>query len=163
VLFNWQKPPRQAKGDGAAAVELFDVPGREGQFDLSLEIGEGPDKLWCTFRYNTDLFDTGTTEQMASWFQELLRQVASAPDKRISMLRLMPLAEERKIVVTWNDTDAAYPVDLCLHHLIEAQADRTPNVPALRSEEVELSYGELNRNANLLARRCLCQAGRIGP
>lgn len=51
----------------------------------------------------------------------------------------------------WNDTDAPYPSDLCLHQLFEQAAERQPDHPALRNGERCLSYGELNARSNQLA------------
>jgi amino acid adenylation domain-containing protein len=151
VFFNWQKPIRLAKAEERTAFELFDVGGREGVFDLSLEVGESPDALLCTFRYNTDLFRPDSIEQMAARFHDLLRQAAFASDERVSSLRIMSFAEEHKIITEWNDTAKAYPTNLCLHHLIEAQAARNPDAPALRFGNLHRSYGELDRNANARA------------
>jgi amino acid adenylation domain-containing protein len=39
----------------------------------------------------------------------------------------------------------------CLHHLFEAQVERTPHAPALIFENRQLTYHELNRNANQVA------------
>ncbi|CDI94631.1 protein PvdJ(3) [Pseudomonas aeruginosa PA38182] len=41
----------------------------------------------------------------------------------------------------------------CLHPLVEAQAARTPEATAVVHGEIELSYRELNRRANVLAHR----------
>jgi amino acid adenylation domain-containing protein len=155
VLFNWQKPSRPATAQ-SESFELFDLGGRgEGLFDLSLEVGEAPDALWCTLRYNTDLFRAATIEVMASSFQELLRQAAFAPDERISALRIMSFLQERKILVDWNATANPYQTDRCLHHLIEEQVARNPDAPALRCGDDRRSYGELDHNANLLAHRLI--------
>ncbi|NLG50900.1 MAG: amino acid adenylation domain-containing protein, partial [Chloroflexi bacterium] len=51
----------------------------------------------------------------------------------------------------WNDTDAAYPRDLCIHQVFEQQAARTPDAEAVVYEGETLTYGELNRRANQLA------------
>ncbi len=44
------------------------------------------------------------------------------------------------------------PVSPCLHHLIQAQAERSPERVALRFEGQSLTYGELERRAGRLAR-----------
>ncbi len=65
---------------------------------------------------------------------------------------LLSEAERHRILVEWNGTAADYPEGRCVHELFEAQAVRTPDVPALVHEGVELSYAELNVQANRLAR-----------
>ncbi|HHH41604.1 MAG TPA: amino acid adenylation domain-containing protein, partial [Chloroflexi bacterium] len=60
-------------------------------------------------------------------------------------------------LVEWNDTATDHPQDLCVHRLIEAQAERTPDAVAVVLPSTEggpdarLTYGELNRRANQLA------------
>jgi len=51
--------------------------------------------------------------------------------------------------------------DLCLHQLIERQAARTPDQVALVFEQQRLTYRELNRRADRLARRL--RELRVGP
>ena len=46
-------------------------------------------------------------------------------------------------------------VTACLHELIEAQAARTPDSPAVRFEGRQFTYGQLDRRANALARRLI--------
>lgn len=46
-------------------------------------------------------------------------------------------------------------VTACLHELIEAQAARTPDSPAVRFEGGQFTYGQLDRRANALARRLI--------
>ncbi|HEY3566610.1 MAG TPA: amino acid adenylation domain-containing protein, partial [Thermoanaerobaculia bacterium] len=57
----------------------------------------------------------------------------------------------------WNDTRTDYgPAgETCLHVLIEAQVDRAPDAVAVVSEGRALTYRELDRRANRLARRLL--------
>ena len=56
------------------------------------------------------------------------------------------------MLIEWNDTTAAYPRDACIHQLFEAQVERTPNAAALEYEGIRITYRELNRRANRLAR-----------
>ena len=64
----------------------------------------------------------------------------------------LPAQERHRILVEWNDTAVEYPLEICLHEHIEAQAARTPDAPAVVFEGESLAYGELDRRANRLAR-----------
>src|SRR4051812_22500861 len=48
---------------------------------------------------------------------------------------------------------AAKAADSCVHRMIEAQAARSPDAPAVVHEGTSTTYGELNARANRLARR----------
>ena len=54
---------------------------------------------------------------------------------------------------TGHGTLVDYPLDTCLHEHIERVARETPTAPAVVFEGNELSYGELDRRSNALARR----------
>ncbi|HEY6872549.1 MAG TPA: amino acid adenylation domain-containing protein [Geobacteraceae bacterium] len=51
----------------------------------------------------------------------------------------------------WNETHKEYPLNRCLHELIEDQVRRTPRSSALHFEDQRLSYAELNERANRCA------------
>jgi amino acid adenylation domain-containing protein/thioester reductase-like protein len=48
----------------------------------------------------------------------------------------------------WNNTKAVYPADLGIHQLIESQAQQNPDRIAITFEGQQLTYQELNRQAN---------------
>src|SRR5947209_18341919 len=52
----------------------------------------------------------------------------------------------------WNPSKPPYPDHTCIHDLFEAWATQRPTAPALVLGDATLSYGELNRRANRLAR-----------
>ena len=64
----------------------------------------------------------------------------------------MSEAERRQLLVEWNDTARDYPRDRCVHQLFEEQAARTPDAVAVVFEDRQLTYRELNAQANQLAR-----------
>ncbi|MBB5360924.1 amino acid adenylation domain-containing protein, partial [Rhodanobacter sp. ANJX3] len=70
-------------------------------------------------------------------------------------------AAERAQQAAWNATEAAYPTDVSIHALIEAQVQRTPEAIAVRHEDGNLTYTELNRRANRLAHRLVAHG--VGP
>ncbi|MET0396582.1 MAG: amino acid adenylation domain-containing protein, partial [Longimicrobiaceae bacterium] len=131
------------------------------KFDLSLGLAEGPGGGWGTLSYSTDLFDRATAERMARHLGRVLEQVAAEPDVRLSELDLLDEAERRRVVEEWNATRAPHPAGLCIHQLVEAQVERTPDAAAVVFGGETLTYRELNERANRLARHLRCLG--VGP
>ncbi|MGA2224692.1 MAG: amino acid adenylation domain-containing protein, partial [Syntrophobacteraceae bacterium] len=121
------------------------------KFDLTLELIEGPRGLAGSIEYNTDLFDSDTIERMAGHFQILLQGIIANPDSRLSELQLLTEAERHQLL-EWNATQTDYPRDKCIQELFEEQVERIPDAVALVFKDQRLTYRELNRRANQLAR-----------
>ncbi len=64
---------------------------------------------------------------------------------------------ERELVEKWNATEQTWSDDCCLHELLERQAARTPDAPAVICGEAVLSYRELNARAQRVAACLLAQ------
>ncbi len=77
--------------------------------------------------------------------------MADEPQGAVAALPLLTEAERRRVLTDWNATQVPYPQDRCIHHLIEAQAARTPDAVALIHRHERLTYRELNARANKLA------------
>jgi amino acid adenylation domain-containing protein len=146
---------------GGLRAEPYRLQQRTCQMDLEMVLEEGDDAIYGMLRYNTDLFDQETIVRLADHYRMLLTSVIDGPQRRISEFVLLTPAEERRILYEWNDTHVDFPRDLCLHHLFEQQAARTPQAIALRFGARTVRYGELNAWANRLA-HLLRQRG-IGP
>src|SRR5262249_4224798 len=69
--------------------------------------------------------------------------------------------ERRRILVDWNRTDLPLPATQVMHRLIEQQVDRTPGAEAVVAADARLTYRELDRRANRLARHL--RARGAGP
>lgn len=69
--------------------------------------------------------------------------------------------EREKLLFTLNETQTDYDRSLCLHHLIEAQAEKTPRATALVFETKELTYAEVNARANRIAH--VLKSMGVGP
>jgi amino acid adenylation domain-containing protein len=101
--------------------------------------------------YDPAYFPRDVAERMARRFSILLNAAVADPNTLVGKLPIMDADERREVVVTFNQTAADYPRDKCIHQLFEEQAARTPDLPALRFAEHELSYAQLNARANQLA------------
>ena len=80
--------------------------------------------------------------------------------KRISDLRVMSEAEEIATVHQCNETMVAFDRSALIHGLIEAQADRSPDAIALVCEDRSLTYRELDRQANRVAKELVARGAR---
>ncbi|WP_164002735.1 non-ribosomal peptide synthetase, partial [Pyxidicoccus caerfyrddinensis] len=77
--------------------------------------------------------------------------VVDRPEARLAELPLMDGAEQHRLLREWNGARADFPADACLHTLIEAQVERTPDAVALCFEGESLTYRQLDARANQLA------------
>ena len=138
------------------------IPGtRISQFDLTLELQEGPQGLISSFTYSTDLFEEATIARMAGHWQRLLEGIIADPAQPVDELPLLTKKEQHQLLVEWNDTKSEFPDRVCLHQLIEAQVERTPDTIALRFEDQSRTYRVLNSEANQLAH--VLQDEGVGP
>ena len=121
------------------------------KFDLSLSIRETTTGIDGAIVYSTDLFKSTTIKRMVNNFQTLLEAIVAQPDKAINQLPLLTQLEKQQILVNWNNTQTDYP-QKAINELFEIQVTKTPNAVALIYEEQQLTYQQLNRKANHLAR-----------
>ncbi|CAG0936139.1 nonribosomal peptide synthetase DhbF [Thermoflexales bacterium] len=146
---------------GGLELESLPLEQQAVQFDLMLMMEEAGESLSASLQYNTDLFEATTIARMIDVFQVLLKNIVAQPEHRIGSLPLLPEDQYRQGVMAWNNTQAPYPQALCLHHLFEAQVERTPQATALIFEDQRLTYRDLNQRANQLAHRL--QRLGVGP
>ncbi len=164
VMFVFQKPHRlQAlaslvAGTPGASLELGELKlesapleQRAAQFDLTLAVVDGREGLTACWEYDRDLFDEATVGRMNGHFRTLLAAVVEDPDQPVSTVALLSPDERSQLQLEWNRTGVSYPDDRCTHQLFEAQADRTPDTPAVVHADRILSYRELNARANQVA------------
>jgi len=159
VMFSLEPPLPTI--DPAWKLTQMDVENGVAKFDLSLELDERREAIIGRFIYNTDLFNHATMERIAGHWRTLLEGIVADPGRPIPELTLLTEPERHQLLVEWNDTEAEYPRDLCVHDLFEAQAARVPDNVAVVFENQRLSYRELNRLANRVAHR-LRELG-VGP
>ena len=134
-------------------LEPLRVEPASAKFDLMLSFAESDEGLHGSLLYATDLFEATTIDRMLAAFVRLLEGAAAAPELPVGDLLLLSAAESHQLSVEWNDTRRADPGDVTLHRLFAAQVERSPEAPALTCAGQTLTYRELDRRANRLARR----------
>jgi len=152
-------PPVQLEW-GGMRLEHYLLPQQEGQFDLTLEMVHAHGACHGLLKFNTDLWHAATIERMATHFRVLLRSITDHPTAVLSRLSIIPDEERATLVAMSNGPRRPYDLNRPLHQWIEVQANRTPAAIALEAEGESLTFAELNRRANGVAR--MLRAAGVG-
>jgi len=157
---------RQSGNDGSNSglpIETYPfLEQQEGQFDLFLEMADLPEgAIVGSLRFSADLFDASTAGGWLDDFKWLLREIGVNPKRRISELAILRCQEHDQRVAAWNATRIDIPSEWLAHELFERQAARNGNAVAALCGGEDLTYAELNRRANKLARRLVNNG--VGP
>ncbi|HYM00220.1 MAG TPA: amino acid adenylation domain-containing protein, partial [Blastocatellia bacterium] len=157
VLFALQTAPAPSPRLSGLEAEVDYVDSGTAKFDLSLLMSAAEDRLEAVFEYSTDLFDRSTILRFSGHFERLLTEITHDDARPISDLQILT-REELAVAQKSEDTP---PVGEFVHHRFEAHAEESPARIALQYDDEHLSYGELNRRANVLAGKL--QNTGVGP
>ncbi|MFS8065776.1 MAG: amino acid adenylation domain-containing protein, partial [Byssovorax sp.] len=146
--------------DSGWTMTRMDIDNGTSRCDLSLELDERPEGLVGLLEYSTDLFDAATIARMADHYRILLEGITAAPERKIEQLPILTEVERRSLLAGPIASPDLGPGP-CIHRLFEARAESSPDAVALRCDGAEMTYDELNRRANRLARRL--RALDVGP
>ncbi len=129
------------------------------RFHIKLSCHRTGDLLMAEVHFDRERFRRADIERLAGQFYALLSCAVERVETPICALEMLSDADRHQLLVAFNDTNADYPKDQCVHQLFEEQAQRTPgNLAVVFSEsfgpepEQRLTYAELNARANQLAR-----------
>ncbi len=146
----------------AGPLEVLGVRSLGGatNYPLTLLASPGP-VLSLSLEYRSGLFDPATVRRMLNLLKLLLEGIVADPHRRLSRLPLMTSSERHQVLVLWNQTDTDYPTREPVYRLFTERAERTPDAPAVEWEGRRLTYGELHRRSNQVARHL--RAMGVGP
>jgi len=140
----------------ATATPVAIDPGA-AKFDLSLQMYEDQARIGGWFEYRTDLFTPEAIDRFSQAFALLLRDAIRSAESPVAKLTIMPAEERTRLLKTWNDTVADFPLDRTIHQLVEEQAAQTPDAIAVIDGLDRISYRDLDRRANRIAHALLAR------
>ncbi|WP_414587305.1 amino acid adenylation domain-containing protein [Scytonema sp. PCC 10023] len=154
-------PVDTALEENSQKLQISDVRAFErNNYPLTV-IAQPGVQLSLRFIYDSQRFESASVTRMVGHFQALLEGLVANPDQKLSHIPLLSATEQHQILIEWNNTQAPYPQEKCLHSLFEEQVQKTPDAIAVVFEEQRLTYSELNTRANQLAH--YLQALGVGP
>ncbi|HYS04987.1 MAG TPA: amino acid adenylation domain-containing protein [Candidatus Dormibacteraeota bacterium] len=101
--------------------------------------------------YDARRFHASAIRRMLGHLEALLEGIAADPGRRLCDLPMLTTSE--RVWLEERDPPRRVTTEGCLHERFETQAERSPGTIAVVSGSVRLTYDDLNRRANRLARR----------
>jgi non-ribosomal peptide synthetase component F len=139
-----------------------EVPRTKTQFDLTLWLAEKGDTVTGNLEYASDLFDRSTIERWVEHFKTILANMVRHAERPVNELAFLGEQERAQVVSGFNATDITYGTEQLVYVLFERQAAQAPDRVALVAGNQQLTYGELNRRANQLARHLRAHGALCG-
>ncbi|MEV4346671.1 amino acid adenylation domain-containing protein [Actinoplanes sp. NPDC049596] len=162
VMAAFQHVPAETPGLPGLTSTPLPIDTGVAQFDLGVVVTEqdGVDGLQGVIEYSTDLFDRETAATLAARLARLVTGAVADPARRVSDLDIFGTEEREALAAGWQGVRGTTP-EVTLPDLFTAQAERTPDGLAIEDGPLRLTYAELDRRTNRLARR-LKECG-VGP
>lgn len=121
-------------------------------FDLSLEAIPINGKLRFNLDYCVKLFKRERMQKLIEHFTNILKQVMQSQEIKLADIDILSEQEKKHMLCEFNNTSAQYPKNMLVYELFEKYAKEKPQNIAVVYEERKLTYSELNKKANQLAR-----------
>jgi amino acid adenylation domain-containing protein len=142
---------------GGLALESLPLPEWRASFDLQLTILENGADLAGSLLFDTELFDRTTARRLAAHYERLLEAMGTDATAAARALPLLSAAESHQLTREWQAPPGLAAAAAFVHRRLSAQAAATPDAVAVADAAggAQLSYRELERRANRLARHLL--------
>ncbi len=152
IMFIYQNIDQNLYGLPDMKCDDYHMECKSSKFDLTLEAMEYRGEIKLRWEYSTKLFSKNTVQLFAKHFLQLLQEVCNKSDKKISEINIMAEEEQEIVGKQFNDTYKEFVCNKTVIDLFEEQAAKTPyNIAAIFQKE-EITYQELNKRANYLAK-----------
>lgn len=133
-------------------VEITGAAGFEQtNYDLEILIAPGH-TLQIKITYNAYTYSRDVINALMDNLIYVLSCAASDPEQLVEHIDMVNGCERNKLLHELNNTTTAYAQEKTITQLFEEQAVRTPDAIALEFHDTCMTYSELNRRANQLAR-----------
>ena len=103
VMFVWQNlPPMDQVELSALRVRSLPQDISTVKFDLTLNIADYGEELRGSMDYSTDLFEGATVRQMLRHLEQVLEQMTTNSEQRLSEVDLLSSEERELLLMEWN-------------------------------------------------------------
>ncbi|HEX4726248.1 MAG TPA: amino acid adenylation domain-containing protein, partial [Jatrophihabitans sp.] len=160
VMFTWANSEEGELALPGLQVSPIRTSYTAAKFDLTLSLTEVDGRISGGLDYATALFDRATAERHGRYLHQVLRQLVDDPDRPVAAVSLIDDTERQQLLAAAEPV-ASHPVEHTIDELVRQQTVRTPDAVAVVCDGQELSYRELDEQANRLAHLLIGRG--VGP
>ncbi len=99
------------------------------------------------------VLEEATVRDLAARLLVMVERLVASLDRRVEEIRFLDPAEEQQVLVGWNQTEVRYRPGASVHALFRERAAERPDAVALFWDGGRMTYRELDRRSDALARR----------
>lgn len=151
VAFSWTNNFTIPLELGGVKGTRVTVPECVSSFDISFSMWENNDVIEGEIEYRTELIKHETIERLLYCFLSLVNNLVEHPDIQLGPLSMLTETEKEQITA-FNNTSSDYPADKTVTAIFEEQVKLFPDKAAVVYKDKRLTYSELNKKSNQLAR-----------
>ena len=151
VAFAWEENLSAPLNLGEVKGEQIFKPGGTSPFDITCTMYDNGDFIEGALIYNTDLIKKDTAVRLRDNFINLVSNLVAGNELPVSSAPVIS-EEEKQKVLGFTETITPYPKDKTIVQLFEEQVLKNPDKIAIVFHKESLTYDQLNRKSNQLAR-----------
>ena len=120
-------------------------------YDFNVTIGVSATSLRVYFQYNTNKYDQQQIRKLANHFHNVSTAFVQQPDQRLSSIEFLAPEEKVEILEEFKGAiNSSNSTQLVMEQFVN-QSIKTPDSIALKYENQQLTYSELNKASDRLA------------
>ncbi len=153
VMIVWEDHPLvdlNLRDLSAANLPIEDVA---VEFDLTLLVVNGSNRLDLVMLYDSALFDGSTVDRMLAQLETLLKAIVEHPTARLAELPLIGAEEKQQVLVEWNRTATDVPYHISIPEVLEARLQNVLGRTAVVCGEAWSTYSDVQTQATVLAQQ----------
>nr|QDF82259.1 non-ribosomal peptide synthetase [Pseudomonas sp.] len=124
-------------------------------YPLTLSVDDLGDAFSLTLLASTQTDPQRICDYLHSALENLVLALEQAPQTPVNQLPILPAAELAQVLLEFNATQVDFPAAQTIQRRFEAQVAERPDALAAVFADAQLTYAELNQQANALAQHLI--------
>ncbi|MBE7174329.1 MAG: amino acid adenylation domain-containing protein, partial [Williamsia sp.] len=149
VVENYPVSKAIANGSKHLAVENILI-NEQTNYPFTIFV-EQAEQVTIRFSYNIGMVKEEWIHEVSRHFKQVLLQMIEGDQRRLNEIELLTAAEKEQLLHHFNHSKTAASTSRSMLDLFEHQADKNPESIALVMNDQQISYRELNEQANQVA------------